>query len=76
MFVIRSQSLKRLRIVDYFGELDFIGNLLKLVDVNIQSFSYHANVLESFTFVRRLKVCLAGEARYPRGTVLFQLLRL
>ncbi|KAL0668548.1 hypothetical protein Bca4012_031252 [Brassica carinata] len=61
MFVIRSQSLKRLRIVDYFGELDFIGNLLKLVDVNIQSFSYHANVLESFTFVRRLKVCLAGE---------------
>ncbi|CAN6837086.1 unnamed protein product, partial [Brassica oleracea] len=57
MFMIRSQSLKRLRIVDYFGELDFIGNLLKLVDVNIQSISYHANVLESFTFVRRLKVC-------------------
>lgn len=64
MFVIRSQSLKRLRIVDYFGELDFIGNLLKLVDVNIQSFSYHANVLESFTFVRRLKVCLAGEVSF------------
>ncbi|CAH8300793.1 unnamed protein product [Eruca vesicaria subsp. sativa] len=38
--------------------------------------SYHANALESFTFVRRLCVCLADEARYPRGTVLFQLVRL
>ncbi|KAL0693673.1 hypothetical protein Bca4012_060853 [Brassica carinata] len=76
MFVIHSQSLKRLNIVDYFGELNLIGNFHELVEANLQSMSYHANVLESFSFVRRLRVCLADEARYPRGTVLFQLVRL
>ena len=97
LFVIHSHSLKRLSIVDYFGELDLIGNLPKLVEANLQSMSYHANVLESFTFVKRLYVCLADkvrfislasfgncyivsfllisciQARYPHGTVLFQL---
>ncbi|KAL0644335.1 hypothetical protein Bca4012_042625 [Brassica carinata] len=73
LFVIHSHSLKRLSIVDYFGELDLIGNLPKLVEANLQSMSYHANVLESFTFVKRLYVCLADKARYPHGTVLFQL---
>ncbi|KAL0793751.1 hypothetical protein Bca101_065128 [Brassica carinata] len=76
MFVIHSQSLKRLNIVDYFGELNLIGNFHELLEANLQSMSYHANVLESFSFVRRLRVCLADEARYPRGTVLFQLVRL
>nr|VDD29832.1 unnamed protein product [Brassica oleracea] len=73
LFVIHSHSLKRLSIVDYFGELDLIGNLPKLVEANLQSMSYHANVLESFTFVKRFYVCLADKARYPHGTVLFQL---
>ncbi|XP_048603084.1 F-box/FBD/LRR-repeat protein At5g56420-like [Brassica napus] len=61
LFAIHSQSLKQLDIVDYFGELKLIGNLPKLVEANLQSMSYHANVLESFTFVRRLYVCLDGE---------------
>ncbi|WZY75696.1 hypothetical protein YC2023_022080 [Brassica napus] len=76
LFVIHSQSLKQLNIVNYFGELKLIGNLPKLVEANLQSMSYHTNVLESFTFVRRLYVCLDGEAQYPCGTVLFQLVRL
>ncbi|CAN6849986.1 unnamed protein product [Brassica oleracea var. botrytis] len=43
LFVIHSQSLKQLDIVDYFGELKRIGNLPKLVEANLQSMSYHAN---------------------------------
>ncbi|KAG2302523.1 hypothetical protein Bca52824_031174 [Brassica carinata] len=62
MFVIHSQSLKRLNIVDYFGELNLIGNFHELLEANLQSMSYHANVLESFSFVRRLRVCLADES--------------
>ncbi|KAL0836822.1 hypothetical protein Bca101_088712 [Brassica carinata] len=38
LFVIRSQSLKRLRIVDYFGQLDLIGILPKLFDANFNLF--------------------------------------
>ncbi|CAN7038753.1 unnamed protein product [Brassica rapa subsp. trilocularis] len=64
LFVIHSQSLKQLNIVDYFGELELIGNLPKLVEANLQSMSFHTNVLESFTFVRRLYVCLDGEKHW------------
>ncbi|XP_048604644.1 F-box/FBD/LRR-repeat protein At5g56420-like [Brassica napus] len=69
LFVIHSQSLKQLDIVDYFGELKRIGNLPKLYEANLQSMSYHANVLESFTFVRRLYVCLDGEVLLLADTI-------
>lgn len=60
-FVIDSHSLKQLNIVNYFGELNLIGNLPKLVEANLQSVCSHAKVLEAFTFVKRLYVCLDGE---------------
>ncbi|KAF2586951.1 hypothetical protein F2Q70_00036639 [Brassica cretica] len=77
LFVIRSQSLKRLRIVDYFGQLDLIGILPKLVDANFNLFPTMPmfwSILPSSCILNLLISCI--QARYPRGTVLFQLLRL
>ncbi|KAF3576137.1 hypothetical protein DY000_02032273, partial [Brassica cretica] len=60
MFVIRSQSLKRLRIVDYFGELDFIGNLLKLVDDHGMLADRKVRKVRKVRWIqpRRVPVCL------------------
>ncbi|CAN6918479.1 unnamed protein product [Brassica oleracea] len=72
LFVIRSQSLKRLRIVDYFGQLDLIGILPKLVDANFNLFP----TMPMFWNIVSILLISCIQARYPRGTVLFQLLRL
>lgn len=61
VFVIHSHCLKQLNIVDYFGDLNLIGNMSKLVEANLQYVCRRAKVLESFTFVKRLYICLDGE---------------
>ncbi|KAL1195175.1 F-box/FBD/LRR-repeat protein [Cardamine amara subsp. amara] len=76
LFVIYSNSLKLLNILDYFGEVSIIGNMLELVEANLQTLSRHENVLKSITSVKRLSLCLDGEAQYPTGNVFIQLVRL
>ncbi|XP_019086807.1 PREDICTED: F-box/FBD/LRR-repeat protein At5g56420-like [Camelina sativa] len=73
VFVIHSHGLKQLKVVDYYGELHLIGNLPKLVEANLQYECLYAKVLEPFTSVKRLYLCLFGEAQYLTGTVLSQL---
>ncbi|XP_024011690.1 F-box/FBD/LRR-repeat protein At5g56420 [Eutrema salsugineum] len=78
VFVVHYHSLKQLTInLDYIGDIKFIGNNMpKLVEANLVSLSCHAKVLASFPNIKRLFLCLDGEALYPIGTVLFQLVRL
>lgn len=61
LFVIHSHSLKLLNILDYFGEVNVIGNMSELVEANLQTLSRHENVLISLTSVKRLSLCLDGE---------------
>ncbi|XP_019088662.1 PREDICTED: F-box/FBD/LRR-repeat protein At5g56420-like isoform X2 [Camelina sativa] len=73
VFVIHSHGLKQLKVVDYFGELNLIGNMLKLVEANLQYECLYAKVLEPFTSVKRLYLCLFGEAQFLTGIVLSHL---
>ncbi|KAJ0267254.1 FBD domain-containing protein [Hirschfeldia incana] len=63
-----------LTIVDYFGELKLLGNnnnLPQVIEANLLSVSCHAKVLESFSRLNRISLCLPEE--YPTGIVLSQL---
>ncbi|KAL1195174.1 F-box/FBD/LRR-repeat protein [Cardamine amara subsp. amara] len=74
VFVVHYHSLKQFTIVDYFGELNLIGNgSPKLVEANLLSVSCHAKVLKSFNRVKRLSLCLNEEFPYPTGIILIQL---
>ncbi|KAG7534226.1 Leucine-rich repeat 2 [Arabidopsis thaliana x Arabidopsis arenosa] len=76
LFVVHYHCLKQFTIVDYFGQLNLIGNMPRLVEANLLSVSCQAKVLQSFTRVKRLSLCLPKEYPYPTGTVLSQLLAL
>ncbi|KAF8047510.1 hypothetical protein N665_2990s0003 [Sinapis alba] len=74
VFVLHYHSLKQLTIVDYFGELKLLGNNMpQLIEANLLSVSCHANVLESFSHLKRISLCLPEEVQYPTGIVLTQL---
>ncbi|XP_020885643.1 F-box/FBD/LRR-repeat protein At5g56420-like isoform X2 [Arabidopsis lyrata subsp. lyrata] len=61
LFVVHYHCLKQFTIVDYFGQLNLIGNMPKLVEANLLSVSCQAKVLQSFTRVKRLSLCLPIE---------------
>uniref|UniRef100_M4EHP0 FBD domain-containing protein n=1 Tax=Brassica campestris TaxID=3711 RepID=M4EHP0_BRACM len=63
VFVVHYHSLKQLTIVDYFGELKLLGNnnMPQLVEANLLSVSCHAKVLESFSRLKRISLCLPEE---------------
>ncbi|KAF2536336.1 hypothetical protein F2Q70_00004581 [Brassica cretica] len=74
VFVVHYHSLKQLTIVDYFGELKLFGNNTpQLVEANLLSVSCHAKVLESFSRLKGISLCLPEEVQYPTGIVLSQL---
>ncbi|CAH8332648.1 unnamed protein product [Eruca vesicaria subsp. sativa] len=72
VFVVHYHSLKQLTIVDYFSELKLLGHnnkMPQLIEANLLSVSCHAKVLESFSRLKRISLCL------PEGPIIFKPLR-
>ncbi|CDY31907.1 BnaC09g28370D [Brassica napus] len=72
-FTINVPSLEKFSIRNTLQDLETENDVFVLVEANLLSVSCHAKVLESFSRLKGISLCLPEEVQYPTGIVLSQL---